>query len=424
MVSWDDLRREPYRILFPLAVIFGCFGVGHWLVYALGWRASYSGFYHAWLQVGAYMSCFIFGFLLTALPRFASAPPASSAELGIALGLLGVHAVGLWLRHWIVAELAFAGQMIFLVFFAGRRFAERSRSVGPPPEFVWIGIAVVHGLLGSLLLILAQAGVLPAALIGVAKPMVQQGFVLGIVLGVAGFMAPRLMGRHTLLVRPQGVSDHHTQVIRARRTLMHLAAGALFFASFWLEGFGWVSQAYMLRAAVATAELLWTTQFLRPPNLKVLYLMLLWISLWLLVCGLWGAALVPGRRVVMLHLVFLGSLSLMTFAIATMVTFSHAGQAERLQRANWPLAVVALGILAALVSRFIAEWHPEQFFRWLGFASIFWLAAAATWLAYLLPCMLRPPAPGSFEGVHEEAKQRLLHGHDADHGRCRRAAVS
>src|SRR3989338_9184364 len=109
MLKWADLRREPFRLFFPLAVGFGCLGVGHWLAYALGWRQSYSGFYHASLQVGAYMSCFIVGFLLTALPRFSATAPASNLELAVALGLMAAQVTGLWMGQWLIAESCLVG---------------------------------------------------------------------------------------------------------------------------------------------------------------------------------------------------------------------------------------------------------------------------------------------------------------------------
>ena len=79
MVTWPLICREPYRLLFPLGALFGCLGVGHWLLYALQWSSA-SNLFHASIQMTAYMYCFIAGFLMTALPRFASAPPASTAR--------------------------------------------------------------------------------------------------------------------------------------------------------------------------------------------------------------------------------------------------------------------------------------------------------------------------------------------------------
>ena len=95
MVRWDDVRREPFRVLFPLGILCGILGVGHWLLYALHWASASSSFFHAGVQTWAYLYGFIAGFLMTALPRFASAECATSRELGLALGLLAVQVMAL-----------------------------------------------------------------------------------------------------------------------------------------------------------------------------------------------------------------------------------------------------------------------------------------------------------------------------------------
>jgi uncharacterized protein involved in response to NO len=406
MVGWADIRREPFRLLFPLGVAFGCLGVGHWLGYAMGWSQSYSGFYHASLQVGSYMSCFIVGFLLTALPRFSSTAPASSVELGIALGLLVAHTVGLWLMQWILAEASLCGLLLLVAVFAGRRFAKKRSAVGPPTEFVWVPIALALGFLGTATLALGQRGLVPTWLLSVARPMAQQGFPLGIVLGVGGFMAPRLMGREALLVSPTGVSAKRAQRIRLRRVMLHGMAGMLLACSFWMEGTGSIGAAYLLRALVVSAELAWTTQLHRPPAVPDRYVKLVWLALWMVVLGLWGAGLIPRYRVAMLHLVFLGGLSLMTFAVGTMVVLSHAGQARQLRQPLWIFSVVGLGLAGALIARFIAEWQTGSFFLWLGVASACWLIAGVSWLGFVWPRVTQPLSPGAFEQVHRNFASR------------------
>ena len=408
MVGWDDLRREPFRLFFPFGVMLGCLGVGHWLVYAIGWRNAYSGFYHASIQVGAYMSCFIVGFLLTALPRFSSTTPASGLELAIALGLMVAQVTSLWMGQWLIAESCLAGLLVLLAVFAGRRFTKKCVSVTPPTEFVWLPIALALGLVGTGLLMLVQVGGAPAWLIGVARPMTQQGFLLGTILGVAGFMAPRLMGRDVLLVTPDGTNLEAALAIRRRRICLHGLAAVALASSFIVEGLGVTRLAYLLRATVVTAEFAWTSRFYRLPAVTDGYVKLLWLSIWMLVLGLWGAGLVPRYRIAMLHLVFLGGFSLMTFAVGTMVILSHAGEAQRLRQPLWVLRVVGLGVAGSLIARLIAEARPMWFFPWLGVAAACWIVAGISWLVFILPRVVRPLAPGAFEQVHEEAKRRLL----------------
>ena len=138
------------------------------------------------------------------------------------------------------------------------------------------------------------------------------------------------------------------------------------------------------------------------------YITLVWLSLWMVVLGLWGAALWPAHRVAALHVTFLGGLSLMTFAVATMVVLSHTGEGERLRRPLWVLRVVTAGIAGAIIGRLIADAQPKTFFHWLAAASLCWIIAGVSWIAFVLPRVLRPLAPGAFEQAHAAAKAQLL----------------
>ncbi len=106
-IGWHNLRREPFRMLFPLGVLFGGVGVSHWLWYALGWAAS-SRFYHASMQIGAYMVCFIAGFLWTAMLRMTATPPVTSVELSALLALLVAQTFFLAVHDTVAAQACFA----------------------------------------------------------------------------------------------------------------------------------------------------------------------------------------------------------------------------------------------------------------------------------------------------------------------------
>lgn len=65
-VRW---HREPFRIVFPLGVLFAWCGIGHWLLYATGVTQIYSCLSHGLVQMQACMMAVAVGFLLTAVPR-------------------------------------------------------------------------------------------------------------------------------------------------------------------------------------------------------------------------------------------------------------------------------------------------------------------------------------------------------------------
>ena len=237
--------------------------------------------------------------------------------------------------------------------------------------------------------------------------MVEQGFLLAVVVGVGGFLAPRLMGRFQVIPSAHLTSPEKGVEVRKRQARIHLLAGALLFASFWLEGFGWKVIAYGLRACVVTGELFWTCSFLAPPRVPGFFAKLLWLSLWMILLGYWGVVIFPDYRVSLLHLVFLGGFSLMTFAVATVVTLSHSGEALKLQKRLPVLWAVAAGLAAALVLRVVSTFFPELYFSLVGAAAFCWLAAGFTWLFFAFPRFFKFPDPEEFKRFHEEAKRQV-----------------
>ncbi|HAM39823.1 MAG TPA: hypothetical protein DCP69_00415 [Candidatus Omnitrophica bacterium] len=405
MISWSDLRREPYRLFFPLGVLFGLLGVGHWVGYAMGGTASNT--FHARVQLGAYLFSFVAGFLMTAMPRFSSSHPATSGEVLTVLGLLIGQVLSLSLGWWARALICWIGLLATLLVFAARRFANRQVTVSPPTEFLWVPVGVTCGILGSLLTLWGLRGDAPVWVIAAAPPLAHQGFLLAVVVGIAGFMAPRLLGREMPLVMPHGLTAEQIRRMRRRRIGLHLFSAGAFLLSFALEGLGWMRMAYLLRAAVVTAMWEWSVPLHQPPRVRALYARLLWISLWMVVAGLWGAGLWPRYRIAMLHLTFVGGFSLMAFAVGTMVALSHAGEGQRLQRPMWALWVVAAALGVATAARVLADVMPSHYFPLLAGASIAWMAGGMSWLVFIAPYVMRPAAAGTFERLHEDAKRRL-----------------
>ena len=219
--------------------------------------------------------------------------------------------------------------------------------------------------------------------------MKEQGFVLAVVLGVGGFLGPRLMGFSGLLDPSQLRSLADAQKKRRQRIMIHFFAGLGLIASFGLEGSGRFFAAYVLRALVVTAELLWTTSILHFPAAKELFARLLWFALWMVILGYWGAALFLTHRKEMLHMVYIGGFSFMIFSVATMVILSHAGEGEKLKKPLWVLYLAAVCVPLAFVLRLTASFFPEYYFNYLAAASACWLIAGLGWLGFIAPKLMR-----------------------------------
>lgn len=401
---------EPYRLFFPAAVFAGICGVSHWLLYGTGLISSYSGRLHSSLQMQGYMPSFVFGFLLTAFPRFTASRPACGKEIFPILFFLAAVTVFHSLSLVFAALCSYAAAILLVIRFTALRAGKRTGSqIQPPLELVWILAALFTALSGVFLSAAGELDFVSAEAAAAGKLMLDQGFILFIVLGAGGFLGPRIMGVFRPDFHPAHIRTAAKETLRRRlMTGLYLVCAGLLFLSFFIEASGHIRTGYFIRASVVSFVLLKTKALcLRPLN-RDPFVKLLWVSFWMLFAGHWAAALAPLHRTALLHIVFLGGYSLMTFAVGTMVVLSHAGETSRLKRWSWALAIVILGLSFALSLRLASTYFPEQYFVLLAAAASCWLFSAAGWLVYILPRAVRFPGPAEAEKRHEEAKKSIL----------------
>ncbi len=406
--SWFHAAlEEPYRIFFPLGIFWGAVGITHWLFYALHWIPAYSMQLHSAIQMQAYMGCFIVGFLLTAMPRFASAQPPSRFEFSAFFFLVNAAPYFYLRQDWASARLCFTAWLLMLAFFAGRRFLSKKKSdVLPPIEFVWIPAALLNGLAGVILMTGAEIHYFPSMAQRVGKLLAEQGFLLNIVLGVGSFLGPRLMG--TFQPSFQAIKD--IKIRRQKRNaalFLQLAAAACLCVTFYWEGVGNFFPAYFLRAFVIGLIYFRSKTLVLKPLVQDPYAQWLWLSFWMVFLGYAGLPFFPAYRSAFLHVVFLGGYAVMTFAVATMVIFSHGGESAGLQKKHWQFPVMGIFLGSALFLRVTAVYFPSSFFHLLAGASIAWLLTAILWLFFTAPLLFKSLTKEEFERCHDEAKERV-----------------
>src|SRR5262245_4199775 len=187
---------DPYRVFFPTGVLLGIIGVAVWPLYFFGLTDGYSGRSHAFIQICGFLYCFAAGFLLTAIPRFtATESPRKYAQYGLA-GLIAGSALAFEFQQFAMGHAAFLSAHIILIMMAIQRFVHRRQN--PPETFGLVGIGLFSGLLaGCINLAIALAIVAPSwDLLG--KRLLTEGMFLMLVLGIGGFLGPRLLGIATL----------------------------------------------------------------------------------------------------------------------------------------------------------------------------------------------------------------------------------
>lgn len=377
-------RAEPFRVLFPLAVILGWIGVGHWLVYDLGVTATYSCLFHGLAQMQGCMMAFATGFLLTAIPRRTGTPAPSATELALAaLAPFVIVAAGL-AEGWIVAELAYLGLFALLLQFAIRRFL-RARARRPPAAFVLIPIGAAHGIAGALLLLVATTAGAPPWTMALGRLAVEQGVFLCFAVGVGSLVLPLIAG---MPPPPDLDASAATRLAAAA----YAGAGAGLAATFVLEVLGWSHAAPLARALIVALGLGLGGGAWRPPGKPGLHRRLVWLAAWLTPLGLLGAGAFPDYRVPALHVLFIGGFSLLAFGVATHVALGHLGlEALALGRPK-AIAVVGLTLVLAMLARVAADFS-NTYFDHLAWAAGMWLLGSTVWLVFLGPRLLGGRAP-------------------------------
>lgn len=407
----DRICSEPYRLLFPIGIWMGMVGVSPWLLYAFGLSETYSGFFHSSIQGIVFVNCFIAGFLMTFFPRFSGAPYATRFEVFGVTFLLLATAVLLKVQQWIMAEILYVFWQALLIYFVMRRVRQnkpKDPSKSPPDALLWIPVALLHGIIGTGVMIAGQLDILPAWAILTGKPMMEQGFVLCIVIGVGSFLIPRVMRTHNV-PEPPGAS--HTCLCKskwptlktANLVKLHLFNAGIMFISFYIEGAGNSPLAYALRAWAATSEYA-VSGTLRWPKNTDFYVKLIYVSAWMVVAGLWLAAVFNDYRIAMLHVTFIGGFSLMVFAVGAMVIMSHAGQIGRLKAPSWPLIIILVAVVFTVMHRLMVVVYPDAYFQLLAVASLLWVLAGLSWLAFILPPIFHVPVDDEFAKMHQQDK--------------------
>lgn len=369
---------DAYRIFFPLGIVLGTAGVAIWPLYHYGLTEGYSGRAHAFVQTSGFLYAFIAGFLLTAIPRFTgTAAPPRPVQWALA-AMITLCAVASEIHDFAVAECTFVVAHLWVMALAISRFVRRKRQ--PPETFPLVGLGMLAGALGALLVAGVSLTVVSPVWYALGKSLLTDGMVLLLVLGVGGFLGPRLLGFAAL---PSFVTVDATAAPTRNRARVYTVAGVVLLLSTIAEhGFAVAGMAF-LRAAVASVVIMTTVQPWRLPAMRTTLSWCVWTAEWLVILSLWLVALAPQYRVDFLHVMFIGGFTLLIFAVATRVALSHGGHDLSRERRSWPLRIGLGTGLLALLARVGAPFSPNRYFEHLAWAALLWIAGNLFWGFFL-----------------------------------------
>ena len=377
-------RREPYRLLFPLGALLGIAGVLPWLLFGLGVSHRYDPVFHSLTLVQGFLACYVLGFLFTFVPRRTGTPAPGVGQMLLALTLPVALTLAAWLGQLALSQALWVALLLMLVGFVVRRALAPHPQKQVPGGFAWLPVALLMGLVGSLLT------AAPGALAGrhpwlhlMGQGLLTQGMLTGLVLGVGTLLLPVLLYGHA----PSLKDDH----LKGFSGALHLGAALLFVASFWVEAQRSTVLGYGLRALLCLGLLLGPMGLWRRPTEPGVHRRFVWLAAWLLPLGYGLVALFPQHRVAGQHVVFIGGLALVTLAISTHVVLAHGNYGRLLRASPWTVGGFGALCLLALVARGLASLDPAHLRGWLAVAAASFLGALTLWALTVVPRLRTAP---------------------------------
>jgi hypothetical protein len=371
-----------------LGILFGLLGVGHWLFWSVGFTVPNIALAHAALQTQGFLTSFVVGFLMTAFPRFTGTWPAHKIEIAIMLGASIYFLIAVMQHSWLASQISFLVLILNLVVFAARRVPHRKKDL--PPSFLLMGFGFLHAVLGPVLILVSRFGMSNFELFSAGRQMVQVGFLLCMVLGVTGKLAPFLLG----YTEDPEQDDEKRLSFRTGKiaVVLHGLTGAALLGSFFVDNLNPKIGA-CVRAVVVTLHMLAFARIGRSLKKKTTLMFFFHISTWMVPLGLWIGFLWPSLRVAALHIVFIGGFGLMIFSFGMLIVLSHSAKAALLNSRLIPMKVIGTLVLTALVLRFLAEVASRKYMLMIHMSSGLWIAAALTWGVYTMPKILTGSNP-------------------------------
>lgn len=376
---------EPFRLLFPLGALMGVLGVMLWPAHV--WAgAPYPLRSHAGIMVQCFLASFVIGFLGTALPRMLEVSKFQARTCfcwaAVILAIAALHLAG----QSALADPVFL--LLMLGFLGSLLVRARRRKDIPPPGFVLVLLGLLSAVAGVGLQIIVNTwpNALPLPCFTLGKRLLQQGFLLLPIMGVGAFLLPRFFGLPNRQNFPESLRPPPGWWPQAA---FAASCGFLVLISFVLEAWALFHAAWLLRAAAILVYFyrevpLHRAAFGRSSLAWALRLALISIPL-----GYLAMALLPARHMSLIHVVFIGGFSLLTFTVATRVVLGHSGQSAQFDRPLKSVAWMAGLLLLAMAGRVSADWMPELRLSHYAYAALAWTAAVLVWAVAILPGVRR-----------------------------------
>ncbi len=373
-MNLEQIKKDPFRLFFPLGILFLTLGLLIWVPRI--WDAeNYPVLLHRSLVLNGFVTCFIGGFLFTAVPRFSQTEFASTSEI---LGLLFLIILSVCFAHFEREDLVFLFSGftgLFILIYLLRRMHKRKSN--PPYTFIFLFAGLGLWIFSGFASYLGNGEAM--------KELLYHGAVMAIILGVGSRLLPGIMGHSEIVASQREKYERPVPIIKTIPPVF-LALMITYMISFFLptEWGTWISALVILIIGMSYWQL-W-----KLPVDRTALTISLWITAWLIVLSYllraaWSEGMIHGS-----HAFFINGLVLLSLLVGTRVIQSHGPKDKSLE--NWKgLYVITFLIFTSSATRVTAFLLPEHYLSHLGYASILLLLGVFIWAGKYLRHVLKFP---------------------------------
>ena len=358
---------EPYRFFFPLGILFLLWGASVWV--PLIWTGDdYPVLAHRYLMLNGFVSCFVGGFLMTAVPKFSQTWPAKSWEV---LPLVFFTLMGVFFAYSEHSKEVFLissiQPLLILIFLVSRIF---KRKANPPYSFLFIFVGLALWFISAMLSLFVDEDAF--------KPLHYEGAICCLILGVGSRLIPGILG-HIEIVQSQR-SLYERPIPLLKTVPLHFAALIIIFIASY---FSPEAMAAYMRGIVVVIIGLYYWRLYRAPQTKTALTWCIWFSAWMILISFILKVLWADGAIHLGHSFFINGIVLLVLLIATRVIQSHGPQQAELENRKRIYLVTFLLFMAAC-TRVFAFIMPDLYLSHLAYSALMLLLAVVIWsISYL-----------------------------------------
>ncbi len=382
----SNIKKNPFYLFFPLAIAFAIYAAFMWIDYVFFKENLFPVEEHAMLFIGGYIYLSMFGFLMTAIPKFTETPHASNTEIAISILLIFLLFISTIIKnnflYWIFNNLGW----IFLLTFIVKRFLKRKQNI--PHTFSFISFGIISGILGSTMMAYSLAFESELHIEHYGKIIIYDAMVLSFLLGVGGRIIPGILGLKEDVKKQRNIYEQKKPFIKVIPYKIIISL-LIFIISFIIEITFSKVIGFLLRAIAISYIAIYYWRIFKKPA-KFNYSNILLISgCWFITIASWVTVFIPDYDLAIKHLIYICGYILITFLVSNRVTLAHSkADIAYYEKKSFPYIYIGLIIILAGLTRTSADF-VESYDNHLGYAAIFLFIAMIIWIFYYLSRMIR-----------------------------------